>query len=65
MKQDISMLIKRSNEIQAALSERHLTREEARWGAKIALAGLPENELDVPRWRRKWSLRVRRLMQPT
>lgn len=53
MKHDISTLIQRSKERSAELSKRIPTREEIRWGARIALNGVPENDLAPPRW---WQL---------
>lgn len=49
---DISLLIKRSNELSMALSQRSLTSEEVQWGAGIALNGLSENDLFPLRRRR-------------
>lgn len=52
MNNDITALIRRSNELSKALAQRSLTHEEVQWGVKIALAGLPENDLIRSRWSR-------------
>jgi hypothetical protein len=61
---NIAVLIRRSAELSVALSRRSLTREKVRWSARIALAGIPENSLPLPRW---WELRahIRRLARLT
>lgn len=40
---NIDALVSRSSELSAELSRRCLTSEDVRWGAGIALAGVPEN----------------------
>lgn len=61
---NIAVLIRRSNELSAELSRRSLTREEVRWGTRIALAELPENRLPLPRWCQLRAL-IRRLARLT
>lgn len=56
---NIDALVKRSSELSTELSRRSLTSEDVRWGAGIALAGVPENGPLLSRRRlRGW---VRRL----
>lgn len=40
---DIDALVRRSSELSTELSRCCLTSEDVRWGARIALAGVPEN----------------------
>ncbi len=40
---DIDALVRRSSELSRELSQRCLTSEDVRWGAGIALNGVPEN----------------------
>lgn len=54
---DIDALIKRSSELSAELSRRCLTSEEVRWGTRIALVALAENDPLPSRRRRRGRIR--------
>lgn len=41
---DIDALVRRSSELSTELSRRCLTSEDVRWGTRIALAALKEND---------------------
>lgn len=56
MSHDMNTLIERSKELSKELSQRNLTPAEARWGARIALVEVPENDLGPRRW---WQTRAR------
>lgn len=53
---DMATLIRRSEERRAELSHRSLSPREVRWGTRIALSQVPENQLVTPKW---WQLRAR------